>query len=549
MARERWGSKLGVILAVAGSAVGLGNFLRFPGEAAQHGGGAFMIPYFIALVLLGLPLMWVEWTIGRFGGGFGHSTAPGAFQTMWNKNRFIKYFGVIGIFGPVIIFIYYVYIESWLLGYSVFAATGKYAACTTKESIGSFLGQYIGGGGEHFGSMLAAYGFFLLTFVINIVVVYYGLKGGIERLCKWAMPALFVLAIVLVVRVFTLGTPDAAHPDRNISNGLGYLWNPDMSKLADPGQWSAAVSGVGAKGEPLGVGGRLNALAHVIDADMWLAAAGQIFFTLSVGIGAILTYASYLRKEDDVALAGLTSATVNEFAEVILGASIVIPAAFVLLGGQATADFAKGGTFSLGFLAMPLVLEQLPGSQIFGFAWFFLLFLAGITSSVSLSQPAVAFLEDEFNLTKREAVLVFGVTTFILCQAVVFGGVPVIDEVDFWAVNFCLVVFALVEAILFAWVFGMQRAWTELHSGSDIRIPGFYRFVIKYITPLLLLAILGTWAYQKLGDTILLKGVPPAEMPVRIMTRVMLLFIFAILCLLVWSVWRRRNRQEQGELA
>ena len=118
MTRERWGSRLGVILAVAGSAVGLGNFLRFPGIAAQNGGGAFMIPYFVSFFLLGLPLMWVEWTIGRFGGGFEHSTAPGVFHTIWQKNRFIKYFGVIGIFGPTVIFIYYSYIESWILGYS-----------------------------------------------------------------------------------------------------------------------------------------------------------------------------------------------------------------------------------------------------------------------------------------------------------------------------------------------------------------------------------------------------------------------------------------------
>jgi len=116
VAREKWGSRLGIILAVAGSAVGLGNFLRFPGKCAVNGGGAFLIPYFVSLLLLGLPLMWVEWTIGRVGGGFGHSTAPGMFHTMWNKNRFIKYCGVIGIFGPIVIFIYYVYIESWLLG-------------------------------------------------------------------------------------------------------------------------------------------------------------------------------------------------------------------------------------------------------------------------------------------------------------------------------------------------------------------------------------------------------------------------------------------------
>ncbi|MCX7935648.1 MAG: sodium:calcium symporter, partial [Planctomycetota bacterium] len=123
--RETWATALGAVLAVAGSAVGLGNFLRFPTQAAQNGGGAFLIPYFLALLLLGLPLIWVEWTIGRLGGGFGHGTAPGIFQSMWRKNRFIKYFGVIGIFGPTVVFLYYIYAESWILGYVFFAATGK----------------------------------------------------------------------------------------------------------------------------------------------------------------------------------------------------------------------------------------------------------------------------------------------------------------------------------------------------------------------------------------------------------------------------------------
>ena len=137
--RESWSSKLGIILAVAGSAIGLGNFLRFPVQAAQNGGGAFMIPYFISLLLLGIPLMWIEWTLGRFGGGFEHGTAPGIFHTMWKKNRFIKYFGVIGIFGPIVIFIFYTYVESWILGYTVFSVTGKLAQAASQEELKSFL--------------------------------------------------------------------------------------------------------------------------------------------------------------------------------------------------------------------------------------------------------------------------------------------------------------------------------------------------------------------------------------------------------------------------
>jgi len=512
--RERWGSRLGVILAVAGSAIGLGNFLRFPVQAAKNGGGAFMIPYFVALLLVGLPLMWIEWTIGRFGGGFGHSTAPGMFHTLWNKNRFIKYFGVIGIFGPIVIFIYYVYIESWLLGYSFFALLGKYNGCTTEQSMTAFLRGYQGlVKNEFFANLGPAYLFFLVTFILNVLVVYMGIQKGIEKVCKWALAVLFLFAAILVVRVLALGTPDPAKPDFNIINGLGFFWNPD---------WSALKS-----------------------AKVWVAATGQIFFTLSCGIGVILTYASYLTKRDDVALSGLAAASANEVAEVILGGSIVIPAAFAFFG-PATAQIASGGAFNLGFVTMPLVMQKIAFGNIFGFMWFMLLFLAGITSSISLAQPAIAFMEDEFNFSKKKASWVFGLVTFVLCQPVIFFlGRGVLDELDFWSVNVCLVVFATVEAILFAWVFGMEKAWTEMHVGSDITIPRIYRFIIKFVTPAFLLFILGFWFWQDWTVIILMKNVPKENVPFVLATRIGLLIFFVVLAFLVWHIWQKKGQKQK----
>ena len=159
-------------MAVAGSAIGLGNFLRFPAKAAANGGGAFMIPYFVSFVLLGIPLMWVEWTLGRYGGGYGHGTAPGIFHSLWKKNRFIKYFGVIGIFGPLVIFIYYVYIESWTLAYSFFAISGKYSGLLDLAGMKSFLLGFQGlEKNGYFNGLHTAYLFFLVTFLLNIVVI------------------------------------------------------------------------------------------------------------------------------------------------------------------------------------------------------------------------------------------------------------------------------------------------------------------------------------------------------------------------------------------
>lgn len=513
MSRNAWGSRLGIIMAVAGSAVGLGNFLRFPVQVAQNGGGAFMIPYFVALILMGLPLMWIEWTIGRYGGGFGHSTAPGMFHTLWEKNRFIKYFGVIGIFGPTLIFVFYVYIESWLLAYSVFALMGLYDGFTTPETMKAFLSAYQGfGEGTLVQRMAPAYLFFVITFALNLLVMGYEIKHGIEKVCKWAMPILFLAAVVLMIRVLTLGAPNPAQPENSIVNGLGYMWNPDWSSL--------------------------------LQAKVWFAAAGQILFTLSCGIGVILTYASYLRKEDDVTLSGLTAASTNETAEVVLGGSIVIPAAFAFFGSAAMVDIAKSGSFNLGFVTMPLVLQQVPLSHLFGFLWFLLLFLAGITSSISLMLPPIAFLEDEFNMSKKKATRVFGVVTFLLCQAPIFFlANGVVDELDFWGSNFCLILFATVEAILFAWVFGMDRAWEEMHRGADMTVPRFFRFVLKWITPGFLLFILGFWLIQEGIPTILMKNVGAENRPYVLAVRVGLVLVFAGLCALVWHAWKKREKE------
>ena len=509
--RDSWGSRLGIIMAVAGSAIGLGNFLRFPAKAASNGGGAFIIPYFISFLLLGIPLMWVEWTLGRYGGGFGHGTAPGIFHSVWQKNRFIKYFGVIGIFGPLVIFLYYTFIESWTLAYSYFALTGKYSALNDQASMSGFLSAFQGlVQNQYFRGIGAAYLFFIVTFALNIAVIYYGIKGGIERLCKWALPLLFVFGLVLMFKVISLGVPDAAKPDWNVSNGFGFLWNANFSSL--------------------------------FSAKVWLEAAGQIFFTLSVGIGVILTYASYLSKGDDVVLSGLTAATTNEIAEVVLGASIVIPAAFVFFGPVEIQSIARSGVFNLGFVTMPLVLNKLPWPQIFGFFWFFLLFLAGITSSVSLAQPAVAFLEDEFDISRKKAVSIFGVVSFILCQpAIFFLGRGVVDELDFWGGTFFLVLFATIEIFLFAWVFGMERAWDEIHRGADMRVPKVYKFIIKYITPLFLLVILGAWFWQEWLPKIFMKNVALADKPYILGTRLALVLLFLVLAIMVKIAWKRRG--------
>lgn len=498
---------MGIILAVAGSAVGLGNFLRFPSQAAQNGGGAFLIPYFIAFLLLGIPLMWIEWAVGRYGGLFGHGSAPGMFHSLW-KNRFIKYFGVIGIFGPLVIFIYYTYIESWLLGYAFFALTGQLANLQTQGALKDFLSSYQGLTANN--QLLTAYIFFIITFILNFAILYRGIKGGIEKLCNIAMPLLFILGIIVTAKVLSLGTPNLAHPDWSIMNGMGFLWNPDFSSL--------------------------------FKAKVWLAAAGQIFFTLSVGIGVILTYASYLKKGDDIVLSGLTAASTNELAEVVLGGSIVIPAAFAFFGPASIFEIAKSGTFNLGFVTMPMIFNQVGGGAFFAFAWFTLLFLAGLTSSISLMQPAVSFMEDDFGFTRKKTILILGIVTFILIQpAIFFLGHGVVDEMDFWGGTVCLVIFATIETILFSWVFGIDKAWEQIHHGAELRVPKIYKFIIKYVTPTFLLLIIGAWLWQDWLPIIMMQGVSSENLPYILGTRIGLVLLFIFLAVLVKLAWKKRE--------
>ncbi|MCB2202113.1 sodium-dependent transporter [bacterium] len=508
-ARERWGSRLGIILAVAGSAVGLGNFLRFPSEAAQNGGGAFMIPYFVALVLIGIPLMWAEWTAGRFGGGFGHSSAPGIFQSMYRKNRFIKYFGVAGIYGPFVIYMFYVYLESWCLAFAYYSLTGN-LSFASPEGYVQFLQWYQGvdSAGAFSGSLPGVI-FFMITLVINLAVTYFGIRGGIERLCNIALPALFIMAVILAIRVLTLDAPAGAPAGQDSIGGLGFLWNPDLSALGKP--------------------------------SVWLAAAGQVFFTLSVGMGVILTYSSYLRRSDDIALSGLTAASTNEFAEVVLGGSIVIPAAFVFFGQEFLMNSNNLGSFDLGFLAMPQIFAGIPFGAFWGFLWFFILFLAGITSSISLAQPTVAFLEDEFNLTRPKAVRIFGIAAFVLCQpAVWFLHRGVLDELNFWGGTVIIVMGAAFELILLAWVFGIDRAWDELHCGCRMRVPNIFKFIIKYVSPTLLIAMLIWWFTTSWWDVITMKDVPSENIPYVLGIRLVLVGLIVTIGIMVWLAWRKR---------
>ena len=473
-----------------------------------------MIPYFVAFFILGIPLMWIEWGVGRFGGKYGHGTTPGMFHYLW-KHPAAKYLGAIGITIPFCLIVYYTYIESWTLAYSVFSFTGKYFGVATHQGMVEFLSAYQGKVvNQHFHGIGTAYLFFLITLALNLWILYKGVSGGIEWLAKWGLPVLFLFGFILLIRVFTLGTPDPAKPENNILNGLAFVWNPDFSALRN--------------------------------VNVWLAATGQIFFTLSLGFGAIHTYASYLKPKDDVVLSGLATSSANEFAEVILGGSIAIPIAVAFFGLIETKQIAAAGAFDLGFFAMPIIFQQLPLGQMFGTMWFFLLFIAGITSSVAMAQPMMAFLQEEFKLDRKTATLIVGALAFFCMQPVIFfQKYGFLDEMDFWIGTIGLVVFAIIEVVLFVWVFGSDKAWKEINQGRDIKIPNFFYYIMKYVTPLYLIILLGAWFFQSGINVLMMKGVPAENYTYIWFARFMMTAILIMTLILVRIAWQKQHKIRQ----
>lgn len=452
--KESWGSRVGLVLAMAGNAVGLGNFLRFPVQAVQNGGGTFIIPYLTCFLLMGIPLLFVEWSMGRFGGKFGDHSTPFILSNMAPKKQFLwKYVGVFGIFTNLAVAAYYCYLESWTLSYTWHSVAGSFQG-QTAEGVANFFNNYVLDPGPE------AFFFWIFCLILNTYILSRGLSGGVEKVAKIGMPLLILFGIFLAYKGLTIeaGVDGAKYSS---SEGLNFLWSPT------PG-------------------------SSIWDPKVWVAAAGQIFFTLSVGMGSIHCYASYMRQRDDVALNAMSAGWMNEFVEVCLGAAIVIPISIGYFGIEWVIEATKTGGLGLGFRTMPYLFQQWGPvmAVISGLFWFGLLFFAGITSSLAMGTPCMGFLQDEFKMSRQKSAWTFGAAIFLLgLPTVLFFKYGVFDEYDYWAGTISLVVFALLEIILFAWIFGMEKGWKEITSHADIKVPVIFKFIIKWVTPSLLLFV------------------------------------------------------------
>jgi len=548
--KENWGSRVGLILAMAGNAVGLGNFLRFPVQAINNGGGDFIIPYLVCFLLMGLPLLWVEWSSGRYGGKFGHHSTPFILDAM-DKRRFWKYLGVFGIFTNIGVASYYCYIESWTMSYVYHSIIGTFQGMEQAQ-VAQFFNDYVTIGKSTTGIPYEAPLFFVLCLILNTYILSKGLSG-VEKAAKIGIPMLLIFGFFLALRGLTLGDSAASemYPDANAWEGLNFLWEPNFDSIANP--------------------------------KVWLAAAGQIFFTLSVGMGTVHCYASYLEhRRSDVALNAVSAGFMNEFVEIVLGSLIVIPIAAGYLG----MDWVKENAgFGMAFQTMPYLFDKWGPflSTMAGVFWFGLLFFAGITSSLAMGTPWMGFISDEFDVSRKNAAWSFGGIVLLMgLPTVFFFNYGVFDEYDYWVGTVSLVVLALTEIILFAWFFGIDRGWKEINRGADIKIPGFYKYVIKYVTPFLLLFVfvgslitpkendwIGQWEsfsegngwqlddasiIMQLGNAAINKQIEESTDPVEKQflqkkkmfingARLLLSFLFLAICFLVYKAYTKRKKE------
>ena len=548
---ERWGSSLGVVLAVAGSAVGLGNFLRFPGQVVNHGGGAFMIPYLISLLLIAIPISMTEWALGRCGGRMGFHSPLGIYYAVGRRKKFWGLCGGLAALAPFVINMYYIFVESWCLlyalqylggclsplglGFSLFPDTAPGVFFPDASGYSGFFGSLVGisESGVLFRSLKTSPLIFatLLCATANFVLVYRGISRGIERFCKIAAPLIVICSVIVIARVVTLGNPTGV-AGQSFLDGLGFMWNPTREIFDADG---VAV-------------GRTNLWLALLDPDVWMAATTQIFFTVSICLGAICTYASYIRPKSDIALSSLTATSANEFCEVVLGGLMAIPPAIMFLGVQSASHL--GSSFSLGFVVLPNVFGLMPFGQFFGFIFFALLFFAAITSSMSLVQPTVALFRESFQWSRGPSVLlaglINGVGTFIVCWFT--RELVALDVFDFWLANFAPIIFSIIQTSLILFVWKLPNLQSELDAGSRVRLPRWLCQVVKYGSFPYLVLIAGYWMIRNLGARISeVSGNRVAQLSLAFFA--CLILMLTLLSLVVMKRWGRERSDAHLENA
>ena len=458
--REQWSGQLGFLMAAIGSAIGLGNIWRFPGVAYTNGGGAFVVPYVIALLAAGLPILLLDYALGhRFRG-----STPAVFRRMSSKLEWLGWFQVFICF---VIMTYYAVVVAWSLRYMFFSFTIAWG-----DDAAGFFQSYIGMdrlGSEVGYSPAVVMGVavpLLFVWAFGLVVTALGVSDGVERANRIFLPLLVLMFAALVVRALML--PGAGE-------GLNALFTP---------KWSA-----------------------LLDYKVWMAALGQIFLSLSVGFGVMLTYASYLQqRRSNLVGTGLVAGFANSSFELLAGIGVFATLGFMANAQNTSVDKLENiAGPSLSFITFPTVISQMPGGALFGVLFFASFAMAGLTSFISIIQVVAAGVGEKLGLAPRTASLVVGVPAAVL-SFILFAtssGLPDLDVVDAFINNIGVVASAIIMCVAVAWVLRRTRLLQDhLNAVSESRMVGlWWRVLVGGIVPVLLgyMFFQTLWSYMIQG--------------------------------------------------
>ncbi|WP_120510724.1 sodium-dependent transporter [Photobacterium salinisoli] len=445
MKREQWGTRAGFILAAVGSAIGLGNIWRFPYMAYENGGGAFFIPYLFAMLTAGIPFMIMEFSLGHKLRG----AAPRAFSKLGVRLEWLGWFQV---FIASVIAVYYVAVIGWAISYLGFAFTQSWGSDTNAFFFSEYLKlgdnspSNLGGLQLHIAiPMVIAWG-------ITFAAIFTGVKGGIERANKIMMPLLFLMVLALIARVIFL---DGA------LDGLNYLFQPDFSKI--------------------------------LDAKVWSAAYGQIFFTLSVGFAIMIAYSSYLPEKSDINNNAFMTVLINCGFSMVAGILI-----FSVLGYMAQeqakplTEVVSAGV-GLAFVTIPAAINLLPAPYILGPVFFLALVVAGLSSHISIIEAVTSAVIDKLKWSRKKAASVVCGVGFVVSMAFATnGGLLLLDLVDYFINNVALLASCLIELLVIGWLLKVSDIRSYVNSISEFTIGKWFEICIRFISPIMLAIILGT---------------------------------------------------------
>lgn len=448
--RGQWKSRVGFILAVVGSAIGLGNIWRFPYLAYKNGGGAFLIPYFIALLTVGIPLMMLEQGIGHALRG----SAPLAFARIRRRWELLGWWIVTFLtFG---ILLYYCVVLGWCVNYLGYAYDMQWGADTQKFFESTFLAVSKGPldiGGIH-PAILVGVSF---IWFVNWFIIYRGISKGIEIANKVIMPILLVIMVTLVIWGVTLpGSGD----------GIRAYLTPDFAALKNP--------------------------------SIWADAFGQIFFTLSLAMGIMIAYASYLPSRAEIKKNAFISCFANCGFEVFAGFAVFATLGFMSMkAGVPIDEVAKGGP-GLAFVTYPQMINELPfGGPAFGMLFFAALIFAGFTSSISILEGFISGAIDKFGWSRRRVTTVVCSAGFV--ASLIFtthAGLYWVDIVDYFLNHYALLVAGLLETVLVAWIFKAERLRNHMNAVGEGKVGKWWQYLVVIWIPLVLFVLLVADIYK-----------------------------------------------------